>query len=256
MVPSYTDYSKVNEDWYKLKKLHKFTRYEGVDKLTKLKNSLDKPGWHYLINQQFECSGVELENGTLLTSAVIKGCEATVSLLIKYGAMIDLPDLLGLRTPLHDSVRQLRHGSEKITEILLQNGANPNVIDVINCSPIHYASMKGDCETIKMLLCFGANINAKMNDPFVDSDSPAYNGRKKTALEITMCPYSMEPRYRHKGIDCIKTIMYHGHHNQDEPFPTPIHPNKNKEFATFLKNPVKMNHHSGVGFNLVPNHPQ
>ena len=226
-------YSEFELVAFKLKGLHHFARFNGENYLKQLKTCFDKYGWEPVINYQFDPTFNGKEDGTLLSSAVVKGCEETVLLLIKKGAIVDLPNLVGLRTPLHDSVRM---GSERITKILLQNGANPNVFDFTNCSPIHFASRRGEPEMIKLLINYGANINAKMNQQMVKSDSPLFNGQKQSALEITMCSHSIQ---HHKGIDCMKTIMYLGHLIEEKPMPMPVHPKRNKEFTTYLENTFK-----------------
>ena len=231
---TYSEYELIG---HKLKALHHFARFEGEDNLMILRTCFDKYGWKPVINYQFYPNFDHIEEGTLLTSAVMKGCEETISLLIRKGAIIDLPNIVGLRTPLHDSVRT---GSERITEILLQKGANPNVFDITNCSPIHFASRRGEPEMIKMLVNYGANIYAKMNQQSIRSDSPFFNGQKKSALEITLMEYDVEFHNPKKYFDCMKTIIYLGHKVEEEPVPIPVHPKKNQEFAPYLNNTCKL----------------
>ena len=235
ITPENKTYSKVNDDGDRLKILQCFARYEGVDTVKKLQTAFNKWGWHSVINYQFHPTSGEEEHGTILIGAVNKGCEDTVSLIIKNGALIDLPDFLTLRTPLHESVGG---GQKTISEILLQNGADPNVIDFTNASPIHMASMRGEADVIKLLVDHGANIEAKTNQQFIPTKNKFYSGQKKSALEIVM-------GNEFKNIPCMKAIMYLGLHCQERPLPKPVHPMRNREFGTYLDihNTLKMTHH-------------
>ena len=94
--------------------LRAFTESVGVDKLEDLEMRLKK--WLSDINYQ-----IAEEPGTLLHTAVWKECEKTVSVLIKYGAIIDMPSLTTLQTPLHHSV-VMSH--EKIIKILFCDFTN------------------------------------------------------------------------------------------------------------------------------------
>lgn len=204
-----------------------FTEREGFTHFEKFETCLKI--WHGDINYQ-----IAEEPGTLLDMAVRKGCEKTVSLLIKYGAILDMPALNTLKTPLHHSVIL---ENEKITEILLQNGASPIAPDFINCTPLHDICMKGDSKFVKLLLDYGANSSSKMND-FLTSDHPDYNGQNNSALEVAMSGGV----YIH--IHCMKTIMYHGHVEDKmvSKLQKPLHPRKNEEFLKYLDNVITIKH--------------
>ena len=119
-----TYFQLSGDDGDKLKFLHCLARYEGVDSLKRSKTCFKKYGWDHLVNHQFDRQSQEEEDSTLLSSAVIKGCEERVSFLIKKGALIDLPHIATLRTPLHDSVGTSME-IKRITEILLPKGSLP-----------------------------------------------------------------------------------------------------------------------------------
>ena len=57
----------------------------------------------------------------------------------------------------------------KIVKILLENGANPNILKNNNESPLHYAAMYGHAQAVSLLIKHGADVNAK-------------GGYKRTAL--------------------------------------------------------------------------
>ena len=202
-----------------------FTEREGFTHFEKFETCLKI--WHSDINYQ-----IAEEPGTLLDMAVRKGCEKTVSLLIKYGAILDMPALNTLSTPLHHSVVL---ENEKIIKILLQSGASPNAPDFINSTPLHRACMKGSSRFVKILLDYGANMFSKMND-YMTSDHPDHNGQNNSVLEVALLVVP-------KQLDCMKTIIYHGHIEDKMAckFEKPVHPRKNEEFMKYLDNAITLN---------------
>ena len=46
---------------------------------------------------------------------------------------------------------------------LIHIGANVNVVDVYNSTPLHYACIIGDLEIVQCLVQNGANVNARNN---------------------------------------------------------------------------------------------
>lgn len=49
--------------------------------------------------------------------------------------------------------------SSQIALLLLESGANPNVTDKLESTPLHRASSKGNCRLIKLLLQQRASTN-------------------------------------------------------------------------------------------------
>ena len=49
----------------------------------------------------------------------------------------------------------------KSMKILLENGADPNIVNKSGAAAIHYASGQGDTEAVKLLLAFQANPNIR-----------------------------------------------------------------------------------------------
>jgi len=51
--------------------------------------------------------------------------------------------------------------SHSCSEILLENGADANVVDVMNSSPLHLASANGEIEIAVLLIGKGAKVTAQ-----------------------------------------------------------------------------------------------
>lgn len=70
---------------------------------------------------------------------------------------IQFIDEQGQRTPLHIAAK---HSFLTIGELLLSQGANPNMTDVGNATPMHWAAINGDDAFVELLITFRGNINA------------------------------------------------------------------------------------------------
>lgn len=95
---------------------------------------------------------------TLLTASAEKGHLSTVKLLVEQGADIELKDGFN-DTPLKAAARA---GHQGIVEYLLLSGANPNSEGKGGATPLSSATYAGHLEVIKVLLNNGATI--KSND--------------------------------------------------------------------------------------------
>ena len=70
-------------------------------------------------------------------------------------------------TPLHLSTRDL---NVIRTTKLLEQGAKVNAVDNLGMTPLHWASLKGHVELIRLLLFYGADVNAR--DSFFGGATP------------------------------------------------------------------------------------
>ncbi len=86
----------------------------------------------------------------------------TAEYLVKAGAMVNSPSRNGLNvTPLQSAAAG---GHLEIVQMLLKNGANPNVRETGGFTPLHAASENGDVEMIHALILAGADLHAKSAD--------------------------------------------------------------------------------------------
>ncbi|PNJ08465.1 ANKRD36B isoform 2, partial [Pongo abelii] len=91
---------------------------------------------------------------TALHLACATGQPEMVFLLVSARCELNLCDR-ECRTPLIKAV-QLRQ--EACATILLQNGANPNIMDFFGRTALHYAVYNEDTSMIEKLLLYGTNI--------------------------------------------------------------------------------------------------
>jgi ankyrin repeat protein len=142
------------------------------------------------------------QGNTALNIACSYGVLSMVNILLKNGANINSQNNIGM-TSLHGAV--LNPANVDITRLLLAKGANVNLCDYKEQSPLNYAVACNidNSENIKLLLNAGADINLK--DIHGDSILLA----------------SME----HINIELIKMLLEFGHHPDeanDEGI-TPLH---------------------------------
>lgn len=96
-------------------------------------------------------------NNQDLFDAVQAGNEKAVIMLIEKGADPNAINDMGA-SPLHFAAVS---GEIILIRNLLENGANPNIKDEVGTSPLHLASMLGAKSAVKALLQAGADINIK-----------------------------------------------------------------------------------------------
>jgi len=82
--------------------------------------------------------------------------------LVKAGAPINSPSRNELKAaPIQSAVAA---GHERIVQLLLQLGADPNVREQGGYTPLHAAAQNGNVEMIRTLIYGGADLNIKSND--------------------------------------------------------------------------------------------
>lgn len=93
---------------------------------------------------------------SLLHLATWKDSLAAVELLLEKGAEIDIQDSIN-RTPLYNAAAC---GSKNVARVLIERGANINVESWMHQTPLHAAAISGSVEIVQMLLDKGVDINA------------------------------------------------------------------------------------------------
>jgi ankyrin repeat protein len=85
------------------------------------------------------------------------GCAAFIQKYVEKGADLNARNLLG-ETPLHMAVFNT---SLKVilAECLLKNGANPDIQNCENDTPVHYSINIGRSDLIKLLVAYNANFD-------------------------------------------------------------------------------------------------
>jgi ankyrin repeat protein len=82
--------------------------------------------------------------------------------LVKAGAPINAPSRNGLSAAPIQSAAAAGH--EKIVDMLLKNGADPNVREQGGYTPLHAAAQNGDLAVIRTLIYGGADLEVKSRD--------------------------------------------------------------------------------------------
>ena len=112
--------------------------------------------------------------------AVDGGNLPAVKALVECGAQINVQDSAG-RPALHIAIFNLgEEDSGDLIDYLLDNGADPNTLDLEGGSALHYAVLRGDPKIVERLIKAGANVNQVDSD----SDTPLLD-LCRNALDVT-----------------------------------------------------------------------
>ncbi|MDB2414337.1 ankyrin repeat domain-containing protein [Rickettsiales bacterium] len=117
----------------------------------------------------------DLNNNTLLYKAVLKGNTRIVKILIENGADVNLICGKMWETPLYIAVKK---GNEEISTLLIENGANVNALNLYKESPLHWAAFFCQEEIALKLIDNGADVNIidNSNSTPLDNNSLNANG--------------------------------------------------------------------------------
>ena len=96
-------------------------------------------------------------NGTTLFYAVINGDQGIVRTLINYGADVNITNLFQ-ETPL---IIAAKNGSKQIAKILIKHNANPNTQDLYGKNPLMHAILSNNSEIVNDIIAQNIDINAK-----------------------------------------------------------------------------------------------
>jgi uncharacterized protein len=101
--------------------------------------------------------------------------------LIKAGAPVNAPSRNELSAAPIQSAAAAGH--VKIVDLLLKNGADPNIREAGGYTPLHAAAQNGDTGVIRTLLYGGADLDIKSNDGKVPLDL-ALEASHKEAIKV------------------------------------------------------------------------
>jgi ankyrin repeat protein len=108
------------------------------------------------------------------------GHSETVEYLIKAGAPINSPSRNELKAvPIQSAVAA---GHEKVVQMLLLLGADPNAREQTGYTPLHAATQNGDEDMIRILLYGGADLTLKGKDGKTPLDLAMTTGDEKTII--------------------------------------------------------------------------
>ncbi|XP_004073482.1 ankyrin repeat and SOCS box protein 12 [Oryzias latipes] len=130
---------------------------------------------------------------TPLRTAAALGHLRCLELLLEHGAEVDVLDVKA-QTPLFTAVSG-KHLDCVVS--LLKAGADPNGSQYNNCSPLLTAAREGDVDVLRELLRFGADVDVKPKVPEWASNATTCRG-----------PLYLSAVYGH--LDCFKLLLLHG----------------------------------------------
>ena len=111
---------------------------------------------------------------TPLSLASYFGKEEITHLLLLNGADPNIPSKNGYNVyPIHSAVAA---NYTMIAKMLLEAGADINVVQMSGATPLHSAAHNGNIELLIVLLEAGANVNAKMEDGKTPADKAFEKG--------------------------------------------------------------------------------
>ena len=106
------------------------------------------------------------DNLTPLHLAVDQDRDDMVSLLLEFGAEVNVHTFEARLTPLHVAVR---NNNLAITDRLLEAGADVNSRNKIDHTPLHVAVSTKSIEMVRLLLFWNADTNVVTSDPRKES---------------------------------------------------------------------------------------
>ncbi|KAF6715430.1 Ankyrin repeat and SOCS box protein 12 [Oryzias melastigma] len=130
---------------------------------------------------------------TPLRTAAALGHLRCLELLLEHGAEVDVLDVKA-QTPLFTAVSG-KHLDCVVS--LLKAGADPNGSQYNNCSPLLTAAREGDVDILRELLRFRAEVDVKPKVPEWASNATTCRG-----------PLYLSAVYGH--LDCFKLLLLHG----------------------------------------------
>jgi len=157
--------------------------------------------------------GIDLlndEGETMLFRACSNGAASIVSILLDRGADASIPcdDI----TCLH--VAAAAH-SPKCVQLLLENGADPNVTTLDSMTPLHCAIEYGDFIAAKMLIERGADINVKTSAGIGPFEMKPAGGSEMGAESMTDAQISILQATA-KKIDDKKNVIDYDAEDEEE----------------------------------------
>ena len=96
--------------------------------------------------------------------AIWQNHEDILELLIAHGADVNEADRYGWSLLHYTAGKEGSGGSTTMTRMLLDKGANPNVVERSGLTPLHLAAGKGKRTRVELLINHGANVNIRDRD--------------------------------------------------------------------------------------------
>jgi ankyrin repeat protein len=162
--------------------------------LTAVSGSGDVDIIRWLLDHGADANTPTFADRTPLHYAVFSMHLDAVQVLLEHNADANSQNNIG-RTTLYEILNQDSSLEGKATDIilrqLLEHGANPNIPDLRNFTPLHQASSRGWLEASRLLLSYGAKVDVKDEEgrtPFDVAASEGHDEIAKLLLEYGAVP--------------------------------------------------------------------
>ena len=117
-----------------------------------------------MLDSREDVNFIDDEGNIALMMATIRRQPDIVQLLLENGADPNIQSNDGETPLMSASYRSYRPGSTDIVKLLLKNGANPNIRDIEGSTALMLVSIEGKIKLAELLLKNGANPNIKNDD--------------------------------------------------------------------------------------------
>ncbi|XP_004070807.1 dynein heavy chain 12, axonemal [Oryzias latipes] len=145
------------------------------------------------------------EQDSPLVAAILNDQYDLATLLLRYNAKVDQTGPLN-RTALHESAFL---GLENFVYLLLESGANPNVLDVKKKTPLALAAQNGHLNVAEILIHKGACVQSEPESYSVLFDAAASGNPDIISLLLDS---GADPNFHlHSGHLPIHRVAYYGH---------------------------------------------
>lgn len=117
-----------------------------------------KKGFEFLLKNGASCNTLWTDGGSVLHFAAAMDDSDFLSLCLSFGAEVELRDGVEGKSPIFYAVES---NSRENVEMLLDNGANIDVLDNSQTTPLLFAAMLNQYQMVHHLLLAGADPTAK-----------------------------------------------------------------------------------------------
>ena len=136
----------------------------------------------FFLERGADVDAVDEDHSTLLHFASYHGRGGVARVLLEHGANINVRNGKD-QTPLHQALVGIKNYNEDshlyLIQLLLEHGADVDALDNDHSTPLHLASQSGSVRATRRLLKHGANIHILNNDGHTPSQVASANGHEE-----------------------------------------------------------------------------
>ncbi|CCG81907.2 Ankyrin repeat protein nuc-2 [Taphrina deformans PYCC 5710] len=149
----------------------------------------------------------EISGRICIHEAVLSGRKFAIQLCLSHISNLAKMDVYG-RTALHYACLQPASMAD-INKLLLQNNAPVNVLDHNVSTPLHYAILQNNLETVRLLLTYGAQVNPKGESEYVPLSMACSQGNPD--MVKLLLEHGAQTVYNSEGLLPLHLVARAGH---------------------------------------------